>query len=246
MREWFLSTELAGVESMPKTRQGISIKASRNNWLKRKASGRGSAVEYHISSFYEDTQKSLIVTYGSEIERSRMDEVIAQLKESAKKYDSSLPPSNVSAIMPLDEIKDWCSLPVYDVYAAAGAGTLIHSEYQIGTFRIPYELLREYGLNEDNSSVIFVDGDSMEPTLSDRDRVLVDISEHQHPATNGVYVIRIDDAVYVKRLHWDIEKGVYNVISDNLKYSPFHIDHNNGRNFKIIGKVVSIVMKSIL
>ncbi len=86
----------------------------------------------------------------------------------------------------------------------------------------------------------------MEPTLSDRDRLLVDIREQQHPVANGVYVIRIDDAVYVKRLHWDIENSVYKVISDNLKYPAFNINHKNGRNFKIIGKAVAPVMKKII
>lgn len=246
MREWFTGSELAEIENMPNSRRAVAVKAKRNNWLSRRVASGSNAYEYHISNVHDEVKKSLIVKFGTDSDIAHMDEVITKLKSNAAIYENKLPPSNVSSVMPLEEVKDWCSLPVYDVYAAAGAGTLIQSEYQIGTFRIPCELLREYGLNEDNSSVIFVDGDSMEPTLSDRDRVLVDISEHQHPATNGVYVIRIDDAVYVKRLHWDIEKGVYNVISDNLKYAPFHIDHNNGRNFKIIGKVVSIVMKSIL
>ncbi|MFC1507606.1 helix-turn-helix transcriptional regulator [Pseudomonadota bacterium] len=173
--------------------------------------------------------------------------IITQLKQNAAKYKADEKPlSNVSKAIPLNEISDWCSLPVYDVHAAAGAGTLVQSEYQIGTFRIPCELLHEYGLKEDNSSIIFVDGDSMEPTLSHKDKLLVDIREQYHPVTNGVYVIRIDDAVYVKRLHWDIANGIYNVVSDNLKYPSFKIDHNNGRNFKIIGKAITTVMKPVL
>lgn len=258
MREWFLTTELSQLESMPKSRQGVSIKASRNNWLKRKAAGQGSAYEYHISNFHEDIQKQLIATYGTEEDNKRQHEVMLSIRQSGEEYRDSLeikqsgdkktssPQSNVSKEIPLDEISNWCTLPVYDVHAAAGAGTLIQSEYQIGTFQIPCVLLHEYGLNSENSSIIFVDGDSMEPTLSHKDKLLVDIQEYFHPVSNGVYVIRIDDAVYVKRLHWDIENGLYNIISDNSKYAPFKIDHNNGRNFKIIGKVITIIMKPVL
>lgn len=96
------------------------------------------------------------------------------------------------------------------------------------------------------SAIIFVDGSSMIPTLDDGDRVLVDLRETQHPVKDGVYVIRIDEAVYIKRLRWDIARGVYNVISDNTDYEPFEINHNNGRDFKVIGKVVSTVMKAVL
>ncbi|MGF1874884.1 peptidase [Photobacterium frigidiphilum] len=247
MKEWFLTSELLDHEGMPSSRQAIAKKAKRNNWLKRKAKGEGRSLEYHISNLHEDIQKSLIARHGTDYEMSNIDNVIIQLKENAAKYKANEKQlSNVSKEIPLNEISDWCTLPVYDVHAAAGAGTLIQSEYQIGTFQLPCVLLHEYGLNAENSSIIFVDGDSMEPTLTHKDKLLVDIQEYYHPVSNGVYVIRIDDAVYVKRLHWDIENGLYNIISDNSKYAPFKIDHNNGRNFKIIGKVITIIMKPVL
>ncbi len=193
-------------------------------------------MEYHISNFGPEVRKRLIETYVTDK---------SEQKQLLEKFET-LPPSNAYGLKPLDEFGEWAKLPVYDVHAAAGAGALNQSEYQIGVFSLPIELLFEYGLKPDYSSVIFVDGDSMEPTLSHRDRLLVDIREQQHPVANGVYVIRIDDAVYVKRLQWDIENGVYKVISDNLKYPAFNINHKNGRNFKIIGKAVAPVMKKIV
>ncbi len=236
MKEWVMSDLLIELDGMPNTITGIGQKARRNKWLKRKAIGHARAVEYHMSNFHPDIQKQII-------------ERLVTDKDEQKKLlekDWSLPPSNAHGLKPLDEFEDWAKLPVYDVHAAAGAGALVQSEYQIGVFSLPIELLHEYGLKPDYSSVIFVDGDSMEPTLSHRDRLLVDIREQQHPVANGVYVIRIDDAVYVKRLHWDIENSVYKVISDNLKYPAFNINHKNGRNFKIIGKAVAPVMKKII
>ena len=236
MKEWFSSREVIALEGTPKNTNAINNKARKNNWIRRKAAGKGRAMEYHISNFHPDLQKKLIEMYVTdENERERL---------LAK--DWTLPPSNAHGLKPLNDFEEWAKLPVYDVHAAAGAGTLVQSEFQIGVFSLPIELLHEYGLKPDFSSVIFVDGDSMEPTLSHRDRLLVDIREQQHPVVNGVYVIRIDDAVYVKRLHWDIENGVYKVISDNLKYPAFNINHKNGRNFKIIGKAVAPVMKKII
>ncbi len=236
MNEWIATNVLVGLNGMPNTATGIGQKARRNNWLKRRAVGHARAMEYHISNFHPDIQKQII--------ERLVTNPIEQQKLLA--MDWSLPPSNAHGLKPLEEFESWAKLPVYDVHAAAGAGSLVQSEYQIGVFSLPVELLLEYGLKPEFSSVIFVDGDSMEPTLSDRDRLLVDIREQQHPVANGVYVIRIDDAVYVKRLHWDIENSVYKVISDNLKYPAFNINHKNGRNFKIIGKAVAPVMKKII
>ncbi|NOH85158.1 peptidase [Vibrio sp. 03-59-1] len=231
-----MSDLLIELEGMPNSITGIGQKARRNKWLKRKAIGHARAVEYHISNFHPDIQKQIIeklVTNPLE-------------REKLLSKDWTVPPSNAHGLRPLGDFEDWAKLPVYDVHAAAGAGALIESEYQIGVFSLPVELLHEYGLKPSYSSVIFVDGDSMEPTLSHKDRLLVDIREQQHPVSTGVYVIRIDDAVYVKRLQWDIENGLYKIISDNLKYPAFSINHQNGRNFKIIGKAVAPVMKKII
>ncbi|WP_456296835.1 peptidase [Vibrio sp. AK197] len=240
MKEWFLSSELLGINGLPNTINNMGQTARRNNWLSRKAAGKGRAMEYHISSFHPDIQNQLIEKYITNKEEQE------EFKAYLENFTSNKPQSNVSSIKKLDEFKEWSELPVYDVHAAAGAGTLVHSEFQLETLQIPTSLLTELGLSPSNSSIIYVDGDSMEPTLSHGDRLLVDIRELQHPVTNGVYVIRIDEAVYVKRLRWDIANGVYNIISDNANYPAFQVNHNNGRNFKIIGKAVAPLVKKIL
>lgn len=241
MREWFLSSELIEVDGMANTPTGISQKARRNNWLMRRAVGYSRAYEYHISNFHPDVKKQLIEKYVTDENEAKL---LMDLKAPSE-VPSSIE-SNVSKIVPLTEVKDWCELPVFDVHAAAGAGSLVHSEWQIEKLIIPASLLTELGLTQNDASIIYVHGDSMEPTLSDRDRLLVDIREQQHPVANGVYVIRIDEAVYVKRLKWNIAKGLYEVVSDNPEYDTFEIDHTNGRNFKIIGKALAPLFKKIL
>ncbi|MEZ8577623.1 hypothetical protein AB6C82_22620 [Vibrio splendidus] len=58
----------------------------------------------------------------------------------------------------------------------------------------------------------------------------------KHSALNGVHLIRIDDAVYVDCLKWNIAKGICFVVSDNEEHEAFDIDNNNERNFKFIGR----------
>ncbi|PNH95730.1 S24 family peptidase [Vibrio diazotrophicus] len=240
MKEWFLSEELIEVNGLPNSIKLMSQHARRNNWLSRKAAGKGRALEYHISSFHPEVQDHLIAKYIT----NQSDE--ATFRDYLKNYKSDKPLSNVSKVIPMTEFKEWSELPVFNVHAAAGAGSLISAEYAIEKLMIPTSLLAEFGLSAKTSAIIYVDGDSMEPSLSHNDRLLVDVRELQHPVTNGVYVIRIDDSVYVKRLRWDIANGVYNIISDNPIYPVFQVDHNNGRNFKIIGKAVAPLFKRIL
>ncbi|WP_277988004.1 DNA-binding protein, partial [Vibrio sp. Vb2880] len=48
---WFLSKQLIGLPGLPKTTQGVSLKANRENWLKRKPEGvKGRAFEYSFDS----------------------------------------------------------------------------------------------------------------------------------------------------------------------------------------------------
>ncbi|ELH7952257.1 peptidase [Vibrio fluvialis] len=240
MKEWFLTTDLLGLEGLPKSLSAIGQLARRNNWLSRKAVGRGRALEFHISNFHPEVQNQLIEIYITDKDEK------AKFREYIRNFKRDKPESNVSKVVSVSEFKDWSELPVFDVHAAAGAGNLVHSDFAIDKLMIPTSLLAEFGLSEKTGSIIYVDGDSMEPTLAHGDRLLVDVRELQHPVTNGVYVIRIDDSVYVKRLRWDIANGVYNIISDNPIYPVFQVDHNNGRNFKIIGKAVAPVFKKIL
>jgi phage repressor protein C with HTH and peptisase S24 domain len=49
-------------------------------------------------------------------------------------------------------------------------------------------------------SIIRVEGDSMAPTLNAGDDILVDLGDCAGPLRDGIYVLRADDALVVKRL----------------------------------------------
>lgn len=59
-KEWFSTNDLAGVDGLPSTKQGVNQKARREQWATRKRSGvQGKAVEYHIDSLPKRTQDVL-------------------------------------------------------------------------------------------------------------------------------------------------------------------------------------------
>ncbi|HDM8041162.1 TPA: hypothetical protein P0E05_004292 [Vibrio fluvialis] len=63
MKEYFLSTELVGLEGMPNSASGVAQKGRRNNWLSRSAAGSKKVLEYHISNFHPDVKKQLVEKY---------------------------------------------------------------------------------------------------------------------------------------------------------------------------------------
>ena len=140
-------------------------------------------------------------------------------------------PQNVEQQVPSNSV----SIPVYtEVSAAAGGGAVIYSENVTMQFVIPLEFL-PYQRNGDYK-VIFVIGDSMEPTLHPRDPIVIDFGVHSMIGT-GVYVLRIDGELFVKRLD-KMPDGAIEVISDNHIYKPYIIKPDSGIKLDIIGKVV--------
>jgi len=129
---------------------------------------------------------------------------------------------------------DLAFIPVFDIEAAAGAGSYAGDIVQIVGLEKMW-LRKEYGAT-DSLEGIRVSGDSMEPTLFDGDVVLVDRNDAM--PKDGVYVLRIEDNLFVKRLS-RLPNNKIEVISDNPSYSKYAIDLKKPpTNFQVIGRVL--------
>ena len=105
-----------------------------------------------------------------------------------------------------------------DVGASAGPGALGADERALGAMAFDAQWLRRLGIgSRDSLSLIRVQGDSMAPTLTDGDEILVDGSDQADRLRDGIYVLRIDDALVVKRLALSPGRRVA-VRSDNEAY----------------------------
>ncbi|ARB83576.2 putative DNA-binding transcriptional regulator [Yersinia intermedia] len=59
-KEWFAAKELAGLEGLPSSPQGINLMAKREGWEQRRRRGvQGKAVEYHVESLPSTIMNSL-------------------------------------------------------------------------------------------------------------------------------------------------------------------------------------------
>ena len=129
-------------------------------------------------------------------------------------------------------LADWLDIPRLGLGASAGPGVLPDEEQPVGQLRFGSRWLKTQGLEPAALSVIAVEGDSMEPTLRDGDEILVDQTPRALKA--GIYVIRMDDVLLVKRIEPG-RVGQVNIISDNPAYGR---SERSLTDIEVIGRVV--------
>ncbi len=132
---------------------------------------------------------------------------------------------------------DHVAVPVFDLRAAAGAGAFANDApvTQQLMFREPW--LRRIASDLKQLFVIEISGDSMWETLHDGDHVLIDRGQ-TNPRREGLYVIRIDDMLQVKRISMHPVSKLLTVKSDNPAYPTY--DNITPEDIAIMGRVVWI------
>lgn len=123
-------------------------------------------------------------------------------------------------------------VPRIDVGASAGPGGLVDGEERRRPFAFPPALLRQLGVSPAAASMIRVRGDSMSPTLEDGDEILVDRDSRRVEGRGGIFVLRLDGELMVKRLRPAV--GGVEVASDNPDYPPRVVA---ARAIEVIGRV---------
>lgn len=129
-------------------------------------------------------------------------------------------------------------IPRLAIGASAGGGTLDANESPVGAIAFDAQWLRKLGLHPQNASIIQVAGESMSPTLSDGDDILVDHDDGPDRIRDGIYVLRLDGVLMVKRIATGPLRGNYSVISDNPLYPAWK--DVDPAILSIIGRVVWI------
>lgn len=105
------------------------------------------------------------------------------------------------------------------VRASAGHGAIAGEERGRPYFAFDEQWLRSLtGSPASKLSIIRVDGDSMAPTLSAGDDILVDLGDTMDRLRDGIYVLRADDVLVVKRLAIHPTGRRVTVQSDNHAY----------------------------
>jgi hypothetical protein len=128
-------------------------------------------------------------------------------------------------------------VPMLNVDASAGFGAVAESESAHTRFGFDERWLARLTRAKGSSlSIINVAGDSMEPTLSSGDEVLVDASDQSSRLRDGIYVLRADDALVVKRVTLKPGGRKITISSDNPAYPSW--DDVDRSDIQIVGRVI--------
>ncbi|HEV2748474.1 MAG TPA: S24 family peptidase [Allosphingosinicella sp.] len=124
-----------------------------------------------------------------------------------------------------------------EVGAAAGDGALVGEEAARSDIGFDERWLRGISSGRPSDlSLIKVQGDSMAPTLADGDDILIDGADAAERLRDGIYVLRREDTLLVKRLALSPSAGAASIRSDNPAYPEW--PNVPLRDLRIIGRVV--------
>ncbi|MGX5776476.1 LexA family transcriptional regulator [Methylorubrum zatmanii] len=128
-------------------------------------------------------------------------------------------------------------IPRFDVRASAGPGVAPQPSDLIAQSDIAFRdaWLRALGVSPDNAQFLVADGDSMEPTIKDRDLLLID-RRIDRVVSNSIYVVVLAGHVMVKRLQLLFDGSIL-LISDNDRYQPERIDKSEVDRLQVEGRV---------
>ena len=145
---------------------------------------------------------------------------VQAIAESRTDYD----PSNY-------EPSDRSPVRLLEVASAAGVGAEVYDETPVGLLWFRNDWLLSHSIDPEQSNIISVRGESMEPTLPDGCSILVD-RERREPQEGRIYVMRTEEGLVVKRLGLD-EEDRWELRSDSPDWQTTLMSHGT----EIIGEV---------
>jgi phage repressor protein C with HTH and peptisase S24 domain len=132
---------------------------------------------------------------------------------------------------------DYVHIPRFEVVASAGGGAMVHSEQIVDYLSFRADWVRSaLGVSVGDLALISVIGDSMEPSLSEGDVVLLDMTTRS-VLDGSIYALQLNGGLLVKRIQRMLD-GSLVVKSDNARYDTETVSEDKADRIKIIGRVV--------
>lgn len=135
-------------------------------------------------------------------------------------------------------VREFALIPGYNIQVSAGSGALPTDETPTRKLAFRHKWLKYKGLKEKDLVLVFADGDSMEPTISDNNTLMIDTSQRELK-DGHIYVIRTNSHLIVKRVQTLWNKGIL-LLSDNKEYKEQQVEPNEADDLEVIGRVVWI------
>lgn len=134
------------------------------------------------------------------------------------------------------DLPNYVEIPEYDVRLSAGGGFVVDQETTRRHWPLPrFLVVDRLGLTPGRATVQEVIGDSMEPTLSSGDYVLIDLGDSRI-GLPGIFAVWDGDALVCKRLERvpGSEPSEVSIKSDNPLHGEYRVPEDRVR---VIGRV---------
>lgn len=164
-----------------------------------------------------------------EIIKTMLFKLATQSKCDVEEYDRFLDHFNK---------QEFAMIPGYNIQVSAGHGAINGEEQPTRYLAFRYKWLKYRGFNENDLAVVFAKGDSMEPTITNNNSLLIH-TKIESILDGGIYVIRQDDTLLVKRVQRLLD-GNLKLISDNVAYEPMILTKDSFESLDVVGQVVWI------
>jgi phage repressor protein C with HTH and peptisase S24 domain len=133
---------------------------------------------------------------------------------------------------------EFAMIPGYNIQVSAGHGAINGEEQPTRYLAFRKKWLKYRGFTEKDLVVVFAKGDSMEPTIANNNSLLI-LTNVESIQDGGIYVIRQDDTLLVKRVQRLLD-GNLKLISDNAAYEPMILTKDSFESLDVVGQVVWI------
>ncbi|WP_085247823.1 LexA family transcriptional regulator [Gilliamella mensalis] len=216
----------------------------------------------------DDSEKTRILTNTGVINfRNRLNLVLEGISGNAfaKKVGMSeavirdyLSGKTYPALNRLAIIAQKCDVPIEWLVTGKGECRLLPESQGRGSVHIPFyhlnetsksysqiqsipfdiTLIKHQGCNHEDLTAVWAKGDSMEPTISNHDILIIN-KAHYKPIDGYLYAVEYEDQISIKRIQ---NQGAnLALLCDNPKYPAIIGDKYGSQDFKIIGLVVYLL-----
>lgn len=126
-----------------------------------------------------------------------------------------------------------------DVFGSCGGGAFALSDVK-EKIQLPLKLFNSFSKNK-TYSVINAIGDSMSPTINDKDKLIVEHWDGEQIHDNRVYVFCYNNEIFVKRLIKNIDEIVVKSDNPDPSYRVRFIEKSELDRVIIIGQIVGLL-----
>ena len=152
---------------------------------------------------------------------------------------TEIAPKEVNSVLSNIESDDLVRIPLLANSGSMGSGNdVLDADYVVGDLALSSHWINQHIRpgNIRELKFIHAHGESMAPTFSDGDVLLVDIGSRDPSSMEGVYVLEVRGQLYIKRVRIRMD-GAMEVSSDNVNIKTVDV-LNGDHQLNVLGRVV--------